>query len=394
MIARPDALPVLTFNSGSSSLKFGMYTAGPSTADALLTGAIDRLAQGDSHLRAWGKDGHILADEAVSAETRAAPVERIARLLREAGLPPPALIGHRIVHGGPKLRHPCRIDAAVLRGLEEATPFAPLHIPPALALIRQAEAYFPRLPQTVCFDTSFHAALPAVAQTLPLLVALRRQGLQRYGFHGLSCESILRQLGPDLPERLVIAHLGNGASVTAVRAGRSIDTSMGLTPTGGILMGTRSGDLDPGILLYLLRERGYTADALEQLVDRQSGLLGISGYDSDMRSLQKAARSNDDARLAIDMFCHSLGKSIAAMAQSLGGVDMVVFTGGIGEHDTSVRAAVGNSLAWMGAVLDEARNQAGHDPISAQASRLSLRVLPSQEDMQIALHSTALARRI
>jgi acetate kinase len=350
------------------------------------------LGDGQSRLRAWDKREHALADEAVSAATRHEPAERIARLLHEARLPPPAIIGHRIVHGGPSLRHHCLIDDAVLHGLEEATPFARLHIPPALAVVRDARAHFPALPQVACFDTSFHAAMPDIARTLPLPLDLRRQGLQRYGFHGLSCESIVHQLGSSLPKRLIIAHLGNGASVTAVRAGQSIDTSMGLTPTGGIPMGTRSGDLDPGILIYLLRERGFTPDALEELVDRRSGLLGLSGRDSDMRSLKEAARPGSDARLAIDIFCYCLGKTIAAMAQALAGVDMLVFTGGIGENDASLRAAVSQSLAWTGAALDASRNERGEGRISTTASRVALHIVPSREERQIALHSAALAR--
>ena len=384
---------VLTLNSGSSSLKFGLYEAEPGAADRLMSGEIETVGDGQPRLRAWDGRGHALADEAVSAETRRLPVERIARLLREARLPPPVIIGHRIVHGGPSLRHHCLIDDAVLHDLEEATPFAPLHIPPALAVVRDARAHFPALPQVACFDTSFHAAMPDIARTLPLPLDLRRQGLQRYGFHGLSCESTVHQLGSSLPERLIIAHLGNGASVTAVRAGRSIDTSMGLTPTGGIPMGTRRGDLDPGILIYLLRERGFTADALEELVDRRSGLLGLSGCDSDMRSLKEAARRGSDARLAIDIFCYCLGKTIAAMAQALAGVDMIVFTGGIGENDASLRAAVSQSLAWTGAALDASRNERGEGRISTTASRVALHIVPSREERQIALHSAALARR-
>jgi acetate kinase len=383
--------PILTFNSGSSSLKFGLYETGPATADRLMSGEIETVGDGQRRLHAVDKRGHRLAEEAVSPETRRDPIERVARLLREARLPSPAIIGHRIVHGGPLLRHHCLIDDAVLQDLEEATPFAPLHLPPALAVIRHAQTQFPTLPQVACFDTSFHTSIPEIARTLPLPLDLRRTGLQRYGFHGLSCESIIEQLGPHLPDRLIIAHLGNGASVTAVRAGRSTDTSMGLTPAGGIPMGTRSGDLDPGILIYLQRERGFTPAALEELVDRRSGLLGLSGCHSDMRSLKEAARPGNAARLAIDIFCYCLGKTIAAMGQALAGVDMIVFTGGIGEHDASLRAAVGDSLAWMGVTLDASRNARGASRISTPASRVALHVLPSREERQIALHSHALA---
>ncbi len=188
------------------------------------------------------------------------------------------------MHGGPQLRRHCLIDDPVLRQLEAATAFAPLHIPPALAVIRFAQDHFRGIPQAACFDTAFHADLPDLARVLPIARDLQREGVQRYGFHGLSCESIVRQLAIDSPRRLIIAHLGNGASVTAVRDGRSIDTSMGLTPTGGVIMGTRSGDLDPGVLAYLMREKKFDAAGLEELVDHRSGLLGISGISSDMRA--------------------------------------------------------------------------------------------------------------
>ena len=229
--------------------------------------------------------------------------------------------------------------------------------------------------------------MPDVARVLPISRDLQADGLQRYGFHGLSCESIVRQLANHVPERLVIAHLGNGASVTAVKAGRSIDTSMGLTPTGGVVMGTRSGDLDPGILVYLMRERKFDAAALEDLVDHRSGLLGISGVASDMRRLHAAAPTSAGARLAIRMFCYSVAKQIAAMIAALDGADMIVFTGGIGENDAAVRDDICGGLSWIGVALDAERNRAAHNPISVPASRCAVQVLASQEDEQIARHT-------
>ena len=219
---------------------------------------------------------------------------------------------------------------------------------------------------------------------------LQREGIQRYGFHGLSCESIVHQLASNLPDRLIIAHLGNGASVTAVKGGRSIDTSMGLTPTGGVIMGTRSGDLDPGVLIYLMREKKFDAAMLEELVDHRSGLLGISGVGSDMRRLHEVASSNADARLAIEMFCYSVRKQLAAMIAALDGVDLIVFTGGIGENDGEVRAAICAGLSWIGISLDEAKNRSANNPINDPASRCAVLVLASQEDEQIARHTWAL----
>jgi acetate kinase len=287
-------------------------------------------------------------------------------------MPAPDAIGHRIVHGGPKLRRHCLIDATVLAQIEAATAFAPLHGPLALSVIRFMGDHFPGLPQAACLDTAFHAGMPDVAHLLPIPKEMRDAGVQRYGFHGLSCESIVAQLAGELPRRMVIAHLGNGASVTAVRDGHSIDTSMGLTPTGGVIMGTRSGDLDPGVLVYLMREKKLDAAAVEALVDRGSGLLGISGLTSDMRRLHAAAGSNPDAALAIRMFCYSVRKQVAAMIAALEGIDLLVFTGGIGENDAPVRAAICEGLAWAAP---------------------KVRVLASQEDAQIARHTRALLPR-
>jgi acetate kinase len=299
---------------------------------------------------------------------------------------PPDVIGHRIVHGGPMLRRHCLIDDAVLRKLESASAFAPLHVPPALSVIGFAQEHFPAAAQVACFDTAFHAGLPEIARVLPIAKELRAQGIERYGFHGLSCESIVAQLGENLPDRLIIAHLGNGASVTAVRSGQSIDTSMGLTPTGGVIMGTRSGDLDPGVLVYLLREKKFDAARMEDLVDHRSGLLGISGVGSDMRRLREAASTHADARLAVDMFCYSVRKQIAAMIAVLGWADHIVFTGGIGEHDADSRAAICSGLTWAGIALDDARNRRCDNPISAPHSPGKLLVLATREEEQIARH--------
>jgi acetate kinase len=362
-----STIDVLALNSGSSSLKFGLYRVGPSRTEMLLS-------------------------DTVSVSDQQEAIGRMERRLADANMPAPAAIGHRIVHGGPKLRQHCLIDDSVLRQLEAATPFAPLHTPSALSIIRFAREHFPGLPQVACLDTTFHAELPDVARVLPVARELQSEGIQRYGFHGLSCESIVRQLASDLPDRLIIAHLGNGASVTAVKGGKSIDTSMGLTPTGGVIMGTRSGDLDPGVLVYLMREKKFDAAKLEELVDHRSGLLGISGVGSDMRRLHEAAPTSADARLAIQMFCYSVRKQVAAMIAVLDGVDLVVFTGGIGENDAETRAAICGGLSWIGVRLDEVRNRSASNPVNDPTSRIAVHVLPSQEDEQIARHSWALSQ--
>ena len=358
---------ILALNSGSSSLKFGLYGVGPSATEMLLSGQAEAIGGKDGSFHAQDSNGNSVLSEAASLPNARAAIIRIGRLLADTDLPVPSAIGHRVVHGGPQLRQHCLITDSVLRQLVAANVFAPLHTPAALSVIRFAQEHFPDLPQAACFDTAFHAALPEVARVLSIPKEFQSEGVQRYGFHGLSCESIVRQLGDDLPGRLVIAHLGNGASVTAVKDGKSIDTSMGLTPTGGVIMGTRSGDLDPGVLLYLMREKKFDAARLEELVDHRSGLMGISGIGSDMRRLHEAAASNADARLAIQMFCYSVRKQVAAMIAVLEGVDLIVFTGGIGEHDEEVRAEICDGLSWFGIG--------------------SVRVFTSQEDEQIARHT-------
>lgn len=357
---------VLALNSGSSSVKFGVYRIDGQRIDTLLSGAAEGLGDAGATFSATG-----IAEEPLSDASINGVMQRLGQVLEHAQLPALDAVGHRLVHGGPQHLQPCRIDDRVREQLQQASVFAPLHTPAALEVIDTARAHFAALPHVACFDTGFHADLPAVAQTLALPRELHAQGIRRYGFHGLSCASIVRQLGHEVPQRLIIVHLGNGASVTAVNHGKSVDTSMGLTPSGGIIMGTRSGDLDPGVLIYLLREKQWDVPTLEQLIDHQSGLLGISGVASDMRKLHHAAPDNADARLAIDMFCQAARKQIAAMVAVLEGVDLVVFTGGIGEHDKEVRERITAGLSWLG--LEG-----------------KVRTLTSQEDEQIALLTAAL----
>jgi acetate kinase len=384
---------VLALNSGSSSLKFGLYGVGSTRTETLLSGEAEAIGEKAGKFHAADAAGNVSVSEHKSVSSQRDAIVRIGKLLADSKTPAPAAIGHRIVHGGPKLRQHCLVDDAVMHQLEAATAFAPLHTPAALSVIRFAREHFPDLPQVACFDTSFHADLPDVARVLPIAKESRADGIQRYGFHGLSCESIVRQLSDDLPDRLVIAHLGNGASITAVKAGKSIDTSMGLTPTGGVIMGTRSGDLDPGVLIHLMRERKFDAAMLEELVDHRSGLLGISGVGSDMRRLREAASSNADARLAIQMFCYSVRKQVAAMIAALDGVDLIVFTGGIGENDGEARAAICGALSWIGVRLDAGRNRCAINPINDVESHCSVYVLASREDEQIARHTWALFPR-
>jgi acetate kinase len=390
--ATRPARTVLALNSGSSSLKFGLYRTDGTSAEALFCGEAESIGTPSSPFRLRDAEGRMLLSETSVLADHQEACARIDRLFDEGRVPAPEAVGHRVVHGGVHLRHHCLIDAAVMERLDEAVAFAPLHVPTALAIIRFAQERFPKVPQVACLDTAFHVDLPAMAGTLPIARWLRDEGIQRFGFHGLSCESILHQLGESVPPRLVIAHLGNGASITAVRAGRSIDTSMGLTPSGGVMMATRCGDLDPGVLTYLVRERKFDAAALEDLVDHRSGMLGVSALSGDMRRLRAAAATDAHARLAIDMFGYSVRKHIAAMIAALGGIELLVFTGGIGEHDAATRTEICNGLGWFGieSVLPRDRRSPA-DPFRPPVPRVGVSVLPSQEESQIARHTWHLA---
>ena len=378
---------ILALNSGSSSLKFGLFQADVLSCKMVFSGEIESIGDDKGKFLLRDSLENTLLSEAVAVANHNEAIIRIEKLFAEGQLPMPDAIGHRIVHGGPKLRNHCLIDKDVLHELEAAVVFAPLHTPASLSVIRFCREHFPELPQAACFDTTFHNDLPEVSRVLPIARELQLEGIQRYGFHGLSCESVLRQLEPNMPKRLIVAHLGNGASVTAIEDAKSVDTSMGLTPAGGLMMGTRSGDLDPGVLLYLLKEKKIDADTLEDLLNHQSGLLGISGLSSDMRVLHEAAASKKEAKLAIKMFCYFVRKEIAGMIAAMEGIDMLVFTGGIGENDAVVRDEICSGLSWIGILLDETSNDAHSNPIHKLTSSCALLVLASQEEMQIALHT-------
>jgi acetate kinase len=271
--------------------------------------------------------------------------------------------------------------------------FAPLHIPIALQLVRNGERSYPNVPQFACFDTAFHRSIPEAAARFALPRELFDEGIRRYGFHGLSYESIVHQIGKEFPSRTIVAHLGNGSSLAAVKDGQSVDTTMGLTPTGGIPMATRSGDLDPGVLLYLLRVKKTDADSLEKLLNRDSGLTALSGGKGDMRDLEAAADGGDPkAQLAIEVFCASVRKVIAAYTEVLGGLNMLVFTGGIGEHSARIRDGICRGLDFLGVSIDDSANQSNGGEISTKQSKVRVRVVPSQEDLQIARHCRTMMR--
>src|SRR5262249_41571464 len=298
--------------------------------------------------------------------------------------------GHRVVHGGPNHSSSERVDESLLAELRRLVPFAPLHLPSAIKGIEAVKARFPGMPQVACFDTAFHRSMPEVAQRFPLSRDLWDEGVRRYGFHGLSYEYIVATLGAAARGRLVIAHLGNGASLAAVLKGQPMDTTMGFTPTGGVMMGTRSGDLDPGVLIHLMQEKGYGPAELDELVNNRAGLLGVSGISPDMRTLLEQRDREPHAAQAVEMFCYQLRKHIAALTSVLGGLDTLVFTGGIGEHSAPVRWEVCQGLAHLGITLDPDQNAAHAEVISASRSACTVRVIPTNEDLMIARHTRSL----
>ncbi len=388
----PDG-SILVVNTGSSSLKCGLYVEQDRDEQLLLDGAADGIGSSSGKLELRDADGRAIRSENLIFPSHAEALDHVARWLSEVSRNQPCAIGHRVVHGGPKLVTHQRITPDVVQELQTRVHFAPLHIPMALELIDRAGRAYPNVPQFACFDTAFHRTMPEAAARLPLPRELFEEGIRRYGFHGLSYESIVYQLGEHLPSRTVIAHLGSGASLAAVKDGQSVDTSMGLTPTGGVPMATRSGDLDPGVLLYLLRVKHMNADSLEQLLNHDSGLMALSGGRQDMRDLEAAAdRGDQEAQFAIEVFCAAIRKRIAAYIAVLGGLDLLVFAGGIGEHSARIRSEVCAGLHFFGISIDDAANQRHGGTISTEHSRVRVGVVSSQEDRQIARHCRALMR--
>ncbi|WP_144109456.1 acetate/propionate family kinase [Paraburkholderia sp. BCC1886] len=364
---------ILVLNSGSSSLKFGLFEHSGDDEALLLEGSAEGIGRDDGSLRIRTPDGRLLEEQQHVLESQTDALQKLADVLAKQKHARPTAVGHRVVHGGPHLRTHQRLTPQVRRQLQDAVHFAPLHIPPALALIDEAEKIFGDARHFACFDTAFHTTLPPRAAQLALPQRYAEAGVIRYGFHGLSYESLVARLGTQMPARAVFAHLGNGSSVCALRDGRSVDTSMGLTPTGGVPMGTRSGDLDPGVLLYLLRTEKLDADSLETLLNRHSGLAGYADGESDMQALEKKAAAGDaQASLALEVFATAVRKTIGGYAALLGGIDLLVLTGGIGEHSDAIRRRICEGLAFFGLSLD--------DPAG------KVRVIHTEEEKQIARH--------
>lgn len=386
-MTRTDAR-ILTINGGSSSIKFAMFEAGGSLRQ-ILDGEIERIGLPGSTFRvkdAGAADG---VSRPVTAPDHAAAATALLAWLDERGdRDALAAIGHRVVHGGPTYSAPQRVTSEVLSRLRRLGPFDREHLPAEILLVEAFQRRFPDVPQVACFDTAFHHDLPRVARLLPIPRRYEARGVRRYGFHGLSYEFLIGELarvaGTEARGRIILAHLGNGASLAAVRDGHSVDTSMCFTPTAGVPMSTRSGDLDPGVLWYLVRTEGLDARRLDAMINFQSGLLGMSETSSDMRELLEREAHDVRAAEAIAVFCYQVKKWIGAFAAALGGVDTLVFAGGIGEHAPEVRARICDGLSFLGIQVDAERNAASEGVISAATGRVAVRVIRTQEAAVIA----------
>jgi acetate kinase len=391
---------ILVLNAGSSSLKFTEFLLGAGDAlEAGISGNLEEL-YGAARFRARDATGKIVGEHAWGEQASPAHAGALEFLfewlqahVRDAKL---IAVGHRVVHGGTEYSAPVRVDAAALDTLAEYVPLAPLHQPHNLLPISIIAERRPGLPQVACFDTAFHRTMPPLAQAFALPPSVTDRGVRRFGFHGLSYEYIASVLpqhdGRAAAGKTVVLHLGNGASMCAMRGGKSVATTMGFTAVDGLPMGTRSGNLDPGVVLYLMQELRMDARAIESLLYQESGLLGVSGISSDMRELLES--SDPRAKYAIDLFVYRIGRELGSLAAALEGLDAIVFTAGIGEHAASVREAVCRQASWLGVDFDPAGNNAGGPRISTAASRVAVWVIPTNEELMIARHTLALAREV
>jgi acetate kinase len=404
---------ILTINSGSSSLKVALYQIADEES-LVLSGSAVRLGLPAGRLKVTGAGGEVLLDRDIGPADHAAAFGQLAEWL-DQHYPSDRLsaVGHRLVHGGRNFTEPQLVTQELLRALQALVPIDPDHTPQAIGIIRLAEAHHPGVPQVACFDTSFHRHLPWFAEMYALPRQFYDQGILRYGFHGLSYEYICRELArldstvgqalecgdssplsPSPPNgkdsRVVVAHLGNGASMAAILNGKSIDTTMGFSPVSGLVMGSRCGDVDPAVIVHLIQEMKMTPQGVNAIINKQSGLLGISGTSEDMQDLLGGESSDPRAAEAIEMFCYAAKKYLGAYAAALGGLDTVVFTGGIGENASSIRDRICAGLDFLGIQIDSARNNANASVISADDAPVKVRVIKTNEDLMIARHTARL----
>jgi acetate kinase len=389
---------IVVLNAGSSSVKFSVFFRNGGTLELRLRGQIEALFSAPRFV-ARDASGAAVSEKSWPEGTQLGHDGALAHLfafLRERSDGAQLIgVGHRVVHGGMEYTHPVRVDASLLTALDKFVPLAPLHQPHNLAAIRAVMHRSPDVPQVACFDTAFHRTNPEIAQMFALPYAMHEAGVRRYGFHGLSYEYIASVL-PDVDAkaaqgRTVVLHLGNGASICALQAGRSVASTMGFTAVDGLPMGTRTGNLDPGVVLYLMDERGMDVRAIEKLLYQQSGLLGVSGIASDMRTL--LASPEPRAKLAVDLFVYRIARELGSLAAALGGLDAMVFTAGVGENSAQIRAQICDAAAWLGVELDAAANEAGGPRITTPASRVAAWTIPTNEELMIARHTERLLAR-
>ena len=386
---KPSNPRILTINGGSSSVKFALFETGASL-HRILGGGIDRIGQPGATLLLKGLNPGDNISRPLAAPDLTTAVDALIDGIEEhSGHGAFAAVGHRVVHGGPKYSQPRRITAEMVADLRKLSPFDPEHLPEEILLTEEFHRRFPDMPQVACFDTAFHHDLPRVAQLLPIPRRYEAQGVRRYGFHGLSYAFLMGELarlaGMEAAQgRVILAHLGNGASLAAVHRGKPMDTSMSFTPTAGVPMSTRSGDLDPGLVWYLARTEHLDAKGFNEMVNFKSGLLGVSETSSDMRDLLEHETQDVRAAEAISLFCYQIKKWIGAFAAALGGLDTLVFAGGIGENAPTVRGRICGGLGFLGIELDEKQNATNEGVISSETSRVPVRVIPTDEEWMIA----------
>ena len=380
---------VLSLNAGSSSLKFALFAIGTSLSREV-SGSVNRIGQAESELKLYVGNAASTTSEQVAVADHARALELAVERIREKGAGRSiAAVGHRILHGGENYIFPHLIDHRLLAEVKRLSPLGPEHMPVQVSLIEAVADRFPDLPQIACFDTAFHRDLPRVARQLPIPRRYEAASVRRYGFHGLSYEFLMEELARTgeaaaTKGRVILAHLGNGASLAAVRDGRCIDTSMGFTPAAGLMMGRRSGDLDPGLPAYLARSEGMTPQQFDRMVNHESGLMGVSETSSDMQELIALKPSDSRAKEAITLFCYQARKWVGSFAAALGGLDALVFSGGIGENNPTIRFGIVAGLEFLGIDIDEARNAANASMISKDTSRVAVRVIRTNEELMIA----------
>jgi acetate kinase len=386
---KPADPRILTINGGSSSIKFALFEASV-PPQRILAGGIERIGLPESILRVKGLDQADDLSRSVTAPNHTAAVDVLMDWIEQRiGRNALTAVGHRVVHGGPKYSEPQRITAEMVEELRQLSPFDPEHLPEEILLTGAFHRRFPDLPQVACFDTAFHHDLPRVARMLPIPRRYEAKGVRRYGFHGLSYQFLMGELerlaGSEAAQgRVILAHLGNGASLAAVRSGKSVDTSMSFTPTAGVPMSTRSGELDPGLVWYLSRTENMSAKQFNEMVNFQSGLLGVSEISSDMHDLLEQETHDVRAAEAVALFCYQIKKCIGAFAAALGGLDTLIFAGGIGEKAPTVRARICDGLGCLGIELEDAQNTANECVISSAASQVEVRMIRTDEELMIA----------